>query len=63
MRLAFASLELVDSRANRRSMGAGELPAMLAEAGFADFVRHDRLRTAAGLLGLCSAAAPAAQNR
>jgi SAM-dependent methyltransferase len=55
MRLAFAGLQLVDGKANTRSMGAGELPAFLAEAGFTDFVRHERLRTAAGRLELCSA--------
>lgn len=59
MRLAFAGLQLVDGRANTRSMGAGELPSMLTRAGFADFVRHDRLRTAGGRLELCSARAPA----
>jgi len=58
MRLAFAVLQLVDGRANTRSMGAGELPTMLARAGFVDYVRHDRLRTAAGLLELSSAARP-----
>jgi ubiquinone/menaquinone biosynthesis C-methylase UbiE len=61
MRLAFAGLQLVDGRANTRSMGAGELPAMLAQAGFADFVKHDRLRTAAGRLEFCSATAPQAR--
>ncbi|HKZ14890.1 MAG TPA: class I SAM-dependent methyltransferase [Solirubrobacterales bacterium] len=59
MRLAFAGLQLVDGRANTRAMGAGELPTLLARAGFADFVRHDRLRTAFGRLELCSARAPA----
>jgi hypothetical protein len=61
MRFAFAGLQLVDGRANTRSMGAGELPALLARAGFAGFVRHDRLRTAGGQLELCSATAPQAR--
>ncbi len=58
MRLAFAVLQLVDGRDNTRSMGAGELPTLLARAGFANFVRHDRLRTAGGRLELCSARVP-----
>ena len=58
MRLAFAGLQLVDGRANTQSMGAGKLPAFLAETGFADVTRHDRLRTAAGLLELTSATVP-----
>ncbi len=62
MRAAFAGLQLVDGRANTRSMGAGELPTMLTRAGFTDFVRHDRLRTAAGRLELCSARAPASDR-
>jgi SAM-dependent methyltransferase len=61
MRLAFAGLQLVDGRANTAGMGAGELPTMLARAGFADFVRHDRLRTAGGRLELCAATAPQAR--
>lgn len=60
MRLAFAGLQLIDGRENTRSMGAGELPSMLTRAGFVDFVRHDRLRTAAGRLELCSARVPQA---
>jgi SAM-dependent methyltransferase len=58
MRLAFAGLQRVDGKANTESMGAGKLPEFLTEAGFAGFVRHDRLRTAAGLLELCAATAP-----
>ena len=55
MRFAFAGLQLVDGKANTRSMGAGELPTMLTRTGFTDFVRHDRLRTAGGRFELCSA--------
>lgn len=58
MRLAFAGLQLVDGRANTESMGAGRLPSMLTEAGFARVTSHDRLRTAAGLLELTSATVP-----
>jgi SAM-dependent methyltransferase len=58
MRLVFAGLQLVDGRANTESMGAGRLTSMLTEAGFANVTRHDRLRTAAGLLELTSASVP-----
>jgi hypothetical protein len=37
---------------NTRSMGAGDLPTLLTRAGFADFVRHDRLRIGGGRLEL-----------
>jgi SAM-dependent methyltransferase len=58
MRLAFAGLQLVDGRANTASMGAGQLPTFLADAGFVDVSRHDRLRTAAGRLEFTSATVP-----
>jgi ubiquinone/menaquinone biosynthesis C-methylase UbiE len=55
MRLAFAGLQRVDGKANTQSMADGKLPTFLAEAGFGDFTRHDRLRTVGGRLELCSA--------
>jgi hypothetical protein len=39
-------------------MGAGQLPTFLADAGFVDVSRHDRLRTAAGRLEFTSATVP-----
>lgn len=58
MRLAFAGLQRVDGKANTQSMADGKLPIFLNEAGFIATKTHTRLRTAAGLLELTSAAAP-----
>jgi SAM-dependent methyltransferase len=55
MRLAFAGLQRVDGKANTQSMADGKLPTFLSGAGFDDYVRHVRLRTAGGLLELTSA--------
>lgn len=56
MRIAFAGLQRVDGKANTQSMADGKLPTFLTTAGFATVTTHTRLRTAAGLLELTSAA-------
>lgn len=55
MRAAFGVLQLIDGAPNTRDHAAGRLPAFIAEAGFADVVVHDRLRTTFGSLELLSA--------
>lgn len=55
MALAFRGLQLVDGTATTASMGRGELPGMLAQAGFTAIVERDRLRTAFGRLALVCA--------
>lgn len=55
MRVAFRALQLLDGVENTAPLGRGELPAMLATAGFAQARLHDRLRTTWGVLELRSA--------
>lgn len=58
MRVAFRGLQLLDGVENTAPLGRGELPGMLAAAGFGDARLHDSLRTAGGVLELRSAAQP-----
>jgi ubiquinone/menaquinone biosynthesis C-methylase UbiE len=58
MAIAFRALQAIDGAGTTASMGRGELPAMLHDAGFASVVEHDRLRTAFGRLVLTSAERP-----
>ncbi|MDO8186394.1 class I SAM-dependent methyltransferase [Conexibacter sp. JD483] len=57
MRLAFRGLQLLDGVENTAPLGNGELPGLLAAAGFGDQRLHDRLRTLGGPLELRSARA------
>ena len=58
MRAAFFALQLVDGFEGTRDHAAGRLPQLVADAGFADIVRRDRLRTVWGSLELISAVKP-----
>lgn len=58
MAIAFRALQAIDGTGTTASMGRGELPAMLQDAGFATVIEHDRLRTAFGRLVLTSAERP-----
>ncbi len=58
MCLAFSLLRLIDGCETPASLGRGELPGMLARAGFVAVREHDRLRTAFGRLALTVAAKP-----
>jgi ubiquinone/menaquinone biosynthesis C-methylase UbiE len=55
MRVAFFYVQLLDGFANTRQHAAGELPELIAEAGF-DVQTIGRLRTMSGTLELLSAA-------
>lgn len=55
MRGAFLALQLLDGFGNTRDHAAGRLPALIAEAGFADVTTSRRLRTAWGTLELLAA--------
>jgi SAM-dependent methyltransferase len=61
MELAFRALQLIDGAGTTESLGRGELPSMLTEAGFATVIEHDKLRTAFGRLVLVSAERPGPQ--
>jgi ubiquinone/menaquinone biosynthesis C-methylase UbiE len=58
MAIAFRALQMIDGTVTTASLGAGELPMMLEQAGFGAVVEHDRLRTAFGRLCLSSAERP-----
>lgn len=58
MSLAFLGLRMLDGFANTADFARGELPALLAAAGFADVTVRDRLRTGFGALELISAVRP-----
>jgi len=59
MRAAFFVLQLADGFEGTRDHAAGLLPRLVAEAGFGDVTRTDRLRTAWGSLDLLAATKPA----
>ncbi|HVS99401.1 MAG TPA: class I SAM-dependent methyltransferase [Solirubrobacterales bacterium] len=56
MRACLLTLAIFDGYEGIRDHAAGRLPAFVAEAGFAEVRRHDRLRTVWGSLELLSAA-------
>jgi ubiquinone/menaquinone biosynthesis C-methylase UbiE len=61
MRVAFfLTVQLVDGLEGTRDHAIGRLPQLIAEAGFADVVRRDRLWTPWGSLELMSAVRPGA---
>jgi SAM-dependent methyltransferase len=62
MRVAFVAVQLVDGLEGTRDHAAGHLPQLIADAGFADVVRRDRLRTAWGSLELLSGVKPGAPS-
>jgi SAM-dependent methyltransferase len=55
MRLAFFGIQLLDGFESTRAHARGELPAMIAGAGFAEVHVRERLRTCWGSLELISA--------
>lgn len=55
MRAVFVVLQLVDGFEGTRDHAAGRLPHLVADAGFTDITRRDRLRTVWGSLELLSA--------
>ena len=59
---AFLAVRLLDGLENTREHATGAIPGLLAEAGLASVVVHDRLRTAGGSLELISAARPGAAH-
>jgi hypothetical protein len=58
MRAAAWALARVDGPEGLREHVAGEVPVLLADAGFVAVAVHDRLRTAWGSLELLSALRP-----
>ena len=58
MRLAFLALRTLDGFERTRTHARGELPAMVAVAGFGEVRVRDRLRTGWGALELLSAERP-----
>jgi SAM-dependent methyltransferase len=58
MRAAFLLLQVIDGFEGTRDHAAGHLARLVGEAGFADIVGRDRLRTAWGSLELLSAIKP-----
>lgn len=58
MRLAAAQIRILDGRDRTRQNLAGELPGLIADAGLADVVRGERLRTAFGVIELLKARKP-----
>ena len=59
MRAAFLAVQFADGFDVTRDHAAGLLPQLIAEAGFAEVVRGERLRTAWGSLELLVATKPA----
>jgi ubiquinone/menaquinone biosynthesis C-methylase UbiE len=55
MKAAFLALRTLDGFERTRAHARGELPALIAQAGFSDVRLHDRLRTGWGTLELLSA--------
>ncbi len=58
MSLAFLGLRMLDGFANTADFARGELPALIAAAGFTNVSVRDRLRTGFGALELISATRP-----
>ncbi len=58
MKTAFLALRTLDGFERTRAHARGELPALIARAGFSDVRLHDRLRTGWGTLELLSAERP-----
>jgi SAM-dependent methyltransferase len=63
MRLAFLALRTLDGFERTRAHARGELPDMIAQAGFGEVRVRDRLRTGWGTLELLSAERPAANAK
>jgi ubiquinone/menaquinone biosynthesis C-methylase UbiE len=63
MRLAFLALRTLDGFEPTRAHARGELPALIAQAGFGEVRVRDRLRTGWGALELLSAERPAADTK
>jgi SAM-dependent methyltransferase len=59
MQIAFTGLRLLDGFSRTREHARGELPSLIAAAGFAEVGVRDRLRTCWGSLELISALRPA----
>lgn len=58
MRLAFSHVQVIDGRARTQSHAEGRLPALIADAGFANVREHIAIPTPSGSISIYSATRP-----